>query len=135
MVGNLMFCRAYCTAICKSDCGDFKDTLSDNLLAPVLKAVIEKTNLCSNEVGDIVVGTILAPGSIRAMERMMTAFYAGFPGSNLPQLEGCQYCATGKDKLLSHPHLAGALNENSGTLNWQLSPHPWVHSVMNPTPN
>lgn len=46
----------------------------------VLQAVVEKTNLSPNEVGDIVVGTVLAPGSLRAMECRMAAFYAGFPG-------------------------------------------------------
>ena len=33
-----------------------------------------------SEVGDIVVGTVLAPGSQRATECRMAAFYAGFPG-------------------------------------------------------
>lgn len=47
----------------------------------VLQAVVEKTNLNPSEVGDIVVGTVLAPGSIRAMECRMAAFYAGFPGN------------------------------------------------------
>ena len=32
------------------------------------------------EVGDIVVGSVLAPGSQRASECRMAAFYAGFPG-------------------------------------------------------
>lgn len=45
-----------------------------------LQAVIEKTNLNPSEVGDIVVGTVLAPGSQRASECRMAAFYAGFPG-------------------------------------------------------
>lgn len=36
------------------------------------------------EVGDIVVGTVLAPGSQRASECRMAAFYAGFPGMSLP---------------------------------------------------
>lgn len=45
-----------------------------------MQAVIEKTNLNPAEVGDIVVGTVLAPGSIRATECRMAAFYAGFPG-------------------------------------------------------
>ncbi|XP_047252875.1 3-ketoacyl CoA thiolase 1, peroxisomal isoform X3 [Capsicum annuum] len=76
---DVVIVAAYRTAICKSKRGGFKDTLSDDLLAPVLKAVIEKTNLNPNEVGDIVVGTVLAPGSIRAMECRMAAFYAGFP--------------------------------------------------------
>lgn len=34
-----------------------------------------------SEVGDIVVGTVLAPGSQRAIECRMAAFYAGFPGT------------------------------------------------------
>lgn len=69
------------TAICKAKRGGFKDTLADDLLAPVLKALIEKTNVKvkPSEVGDIVVGTVLAPGSARAMECRMAAFYAGFP--------------------------------------------------------
>lgn len=45
-----------------------------------MQAVIEKTRLDPSEVGDIVVGTVLAPGSIRATECRMAAFYAGFPG-------------------------------------------------------
>lgn len=35
------------------------------------------------EVGDIVVGTVLAPGSLRATECRMAAFYAGIPGTFL----------------------------------------------------
>ncbi|KAA3474886.1 3-ketoacyl-CoA thiolase 2, peroxisomal-like [Gossypium australe] len=67
------------TAICKAKRGGFKDTLADDLLAPVLKAVIDRTKLNPSEVGDIVVGTVLAPGSQRATECRMAAFYAGFP--------------------------------------------------------
>lgn len=52
----------------------------DNCL---MQAVIEKTNLNPAEVGDIVVGTVLAPGSQRAIECRMAAFYAGFPGNML----------------------------------------------------
>ncbi|XVE78057.1 hypothetical protein DITRI_Ditri13aG0113600 [Diplodiscus trichospermus] len=67
------------TAICKSKRGGFKDTLADDLLAPVLKGVIDRTKLNPSEVADIVVGTVLAPGSQRAIECRMAAFYAGFP--------------------------------------------------------
>lgn len=48
-----------------------------------VQAVIEKTNVDPSEVGDIVVGTVLAPGSQRASECRMAAFYAGFPGLSL----------------------------------------------------
>ncbi|KAE9592393.1 putative acetyl-CoA C-acyltransferase [Lupinus albus] len=76
---DVVIVAAYRTALCKSKRGGFKDTHADDLLAPVLKAVIEKTNLNPSEVGDIVVGTVLAPGSQRATECRMAAFYAGFP--------------------------------------------------------
>ncbi|KAL5990171.1 3-ketoacyl-CoA thiolase 1, peroxisomal [Asimina triloba] len=76
---DVVIVAAYRTAICKSKRGGFKDTYADDLLAPILKALVEKTNVNPNEVGDIVVGTVLAPGSQRAMECRMAAFYAGFP--------------------------------------------------------
>ncbi|GMH08012.1 hypothetical protein Nepgr_009852 [Nepenthes gracilis] len=76
---DVVIVAAYRTALCKSKRGGFKDTYPDDLLAPVLRALIEKTNLNPSEVGDIVVGTVLAPGSQRASECRMAAFYAGFP--------------------------------------------------------
>ncbi|KAF7112900.1 hypothetical protein RHSIM_RhsimUnG0181100 [Rhododendron simsii] len=76
---DVVIVAAYRTPLCKSKRGGFKDTYADDLLAPVLKALIEKTNLSPSEVGDIVVGTVLAPGSQRASECRMAAFYAGFP--------------------------------------------------------
>ncbi|KAL2557046.1 3-ketoacyl-CoA thiolase 2 [Forsythia ovata] len=44
-----------------------------------LQVLIEKTELNPAEVGDIVVGTVLAPGSQRAIECRMAALCAGFP--------------------------------------------------------
>ncbi|KAL9268802.1 3-ketoacyl-CoA thiolase 2, peroxisomal-like protein [Drosera capensis] len=76
---DVVIVAAYRTPLCKSKRGGFKDTYPDDLLAPVLKALIEKTNINPAEVGDIVVGTVLAPGSQRASECRMAAFYAGFP--------------------------------------------------------
>ncbi|OMO99890.1 Thiolase [Corchorus capsularis] len=76
---DIVIVAACRTAICKAKRGGFKDTLADDLLAPVLKALIDRTKLNPSEVGDIVVGTVLAPGSQRGMECRMAAFYAGFP--------------------------------------------------------
>ncbi|KAJ8432551.1 hypothetical protein Cgig2_009315 [Carnegiea gigantea] len=81
------------TAICKAKRGGFKDTLADDLLAPVLKALIDKTKINPSEVGDIVVGTVLAPGSARAMECRMAAFYAGFPGQ-FSQFTTCNHATS-----------------------------------------
>lgn len=52
--------------------------------------MIEKTNVEPSEVGDIVVGTVLGPGSERAIACRMAAFYAGFPGK-FPMLYSIVY--------------------------------------------
>ncbi|XP_068319577.1 3-ketoacyl CoA thiolase 1, peroxisomal-like [Pyrus communis] len=81
---DVVIVAAYRTAICKAKHGGFKDTSPDGSLAPALRAmlaraVIKRTNLNPNEVGDIVIGTVMAPSSLRATEHRMAA-YAGFPG-------------------------------------------------------
>ncbi|XP_015892462.1 3-ketoacyl CoA thiolase 1, peroxisomal isoform X1 [Ziziphus jujuba] len=92
---DVVIVAAYRTAICKSNRGGFKDTLPDDLLAAVLKAVIEKTNLNTSEVGDIVVGTVSAPGSQRATECRMAAFYASFPAETVPIRTINRKCSSG----------------------------------------
>ncbi|KAF5204756.1 3-ketoacyl-CoA thiolase, partial [Thalictrum thalictroides] len=91
---DVVIVAAYRTALCKSKRGSFKDTFPDELLAPVLKAVVEKTNVNPSEVGDIVVGTVLAPGSQRASECRMAAFYAGFP-QTVPVRTVNRQCSSG----------------------------------------
>ncbi|XP_010522426.1 PREDICTED: 3-ketoacyl-CoA thiolase 2, peroxisomal [Tarenaya hassleriana] len=91
---DVVIVAAHRTALCKSKRGGFKDTYPDDLLAPVLRALIEKTNVNPNEVGDIVVGTVLAPGSQRASECRMAAFYAGFP-ETVPVRTVNRQCSSG----------------------------------------
>ncbi|XP_004497755.1 3-ketoacyl-CoA thiolase 2, peroxisomal [Cicer arietinum] len=91
---DVVIVAAYRTALCKAKRGGFKDTHADDLLAPVLKAVIEKTNLNPSEVGDIVVGSVLGGGSQRASECRMAAFYAGFP-ETVPVRTVNRQCSSG----------------------------------------
>ncbi|KAL0433064.1 UNVERIFIED_CONTAM: 3-ketoacyl-CoA thiolase 2, peroxisomal [Sesamum latifolium] len=91
---DVVIVAAYRTALCKSKRGGFKDTYPDDLLAPVLRALLEKTNVNPNEVGDIVVGSVLAPGSQRASECRMAAFYAGFP-ETVPVRTVNRQCSSG----------------------------------------
>ena len=56
--------------------------------------MIEKTNVKPSEVGDIIVGTVLAPGSDRAIECRMAAFYAGFP-ETVPLRTVNRQCSSG----------------------------------------
>ncbi|XP_010556945.1 PREDICTED: LOW QUALITY PROTEIN: 3-ketoacyl-CoA thiolase 2, peroxisomal-like [Tarenaya hassleriana] len=91
---DVVIVAAYRTALCKSKRGGFKDTYPDDLLAPVLRALIEKKNVNPAEVGDIVVGTVLAAGSQRASECRMAAFYAGFP-ETVPVRTVNRQCSSG----------------------------------------
>lgn len=91
---DVVIVAAHRTPLCKAKRGAFKDTYPDDLLAPVLKALLEKTNLNPAEVGDIVVGTVLAPGSQRASECRMAAFYAGFP-ETVPVRTVNRQCSSG----------------------------------------
>lgn len=91
---DVVIVAAYRTPLCKAKRGSFKDTFADDLLAPVLKALIEKTNVNPAEVGDIVVGSVLAPGSQRASECRMAAFYAGFP-ETVPVRTVNRQCSSG----------------------------------------
>ncbi|KAH8945812.1 hypothetical protein BDL97_12G060800 [Sphagnum fallax] len=91
---DVVIVAAYRTAICRAKRGGFKDTFPDDLLAPVLKAVIETTGVKAQEVGDIVVGSVLAPGAQRANECRMAAFFAGFP-ETVPVRTVNRQCSSG----------------------------------------
>ncbi|KAE8699542.1 3-ketoacyl-CoA thiolase 5, peroxisomal [Hibiscus syriacus] len=77
-----MACR---TPICKSKRGGFKDTPADDLLAPVLKALIDRTKVNPSEVGDIVVDTVpirtvnrQCSSGLQAVADVATSIKAGF---------------------------------------------------------
>ncbi|KAI3790716.1 hypothetical protein L2E82_03968 [Cichorium intybus] len=102
---DVVIVAAYRSPLCKSKRGGLKDTYPDDILAPVLKALIEKTNINPAEVGDIVVGSVLGPGSQRASECNMAAFYAGFP-ETFPIRTVNRQCSSG---LQAVPDLAATI--------------------------
>ena len=75
---DVVIVSAIRTAIGKARRGSFKDTDPINLLSPVLKYVI-KDLPSSQMVDDICVGTVLAPGGMRATQCRQAAFLAGIP--------------------------------------------------------
>jgi len=91
---DVVIVAAYRTPICKSKRGGFKDTYPEDLLATVLKALLDNTKINPSEVGDIVVGSVLAPGAQRANECRMAAFYAGFP-ETVPLRTVNRQCSSG----------------------------------------
>jgi len=91
---DVVVVAAYRTPICKAKRGGFKDTYPEDLLTVVLKAVLDNTKINPGDIGDIVVGTVLGPGSQRANECRMAAFYAGFP-ETVPVRTVNRQCSSG----------------------------------------
>lgn len=75
---DVVIVSAIRTAQCKAKRGLFKDTHCVQLLNPVLRYVTKELP-SSALVDDICVGTVLAPGALRATECRMAAFLAGLP--------------------------------------------------------
>jgi len=75
---DVVIVSAVRTAIGKAKRGVFKDTHPTELLAPVLKAVVDRVKLDPKVVDDICVGWVLAPGG-GATQARMAMFLAGFP--------------------------------------------------------
>jgi acetyl-CoA acyltransferase 1 len=92
------------TPIGKAKRGAFKDTHPTDLLAAVLKGVIDKTKLDPKLVGDIHVGTVLAPGG-GATQARMAMFMAGFPES-VPITTVNRQCSSG---LQAFANIAAAI--------------------------
>ncbi|KAF3572265.1 hypothetical protein F2Q69_00058183 [Brassica cretica] len=129
---DVVIVAAQRTALCKAKRGSFKDTYPDELLAPVLRAVIEKTKLNPSEVGDIVVGNVLGSGSQKATEFRMAAFYAGFP-ETVPIRTVNRQCSSG---LQAVADVAAAIKAGfydigigAGLESMTTSPRGWKGSV------
>lgn len=75
---DVVIVAALRTPICKAKRGGFKDTHPTELLATVLKGIIDKTKIDPKIVQDIQVGNVLPPGGGAAQARM-AMFLAGYP--------------------------------------------------------
>merc|ERR1740121_3599907 len=59
---DVVICCAVRTAIGKAGKGGFKDTPPEDLLAPLFKAVIDKTKIDPKAIGDTQIGNVLQGG-------------------------------------------------------------------------
>lgn len=67
------------TPLTKAKRGGLRDTDAVDLLATVFKAVLDQTRIEPEAIGDIVIGSVLGPGSQRANEARIASFFAGIP--------------------------------------------------------
>ncbi|KAI8084169.1 Thiolase, N-terminal domain-containing protein [Gilbertella persicaria] len=77
---DVVIVSALRSAITRARKGGFKDTLPEEILAGVFKAMIQQTKIDPAIVNDICVGGVLPPGG-GATNSRMAALYAGFPES------------------------------------------------------
>ncbi|OBZ86382.1 3-ketoacyl-CoA thiolase B, peroxisomal [Choanephora cucurbitarum] len=78
---DVVIVSALRSAITRARKGGFKDTLPEEILAGVFKAIIQQTKIDPAIVNDIAVGNVLPPGG-GATNARMAALYAGFPESS-----------------------------------------------------
>jgi acetyl-CoA acyltransferase 1 len=77
---DIVIIKSVRTAVGKAKRGSFKNTGPDNLLAPVLKHLVQTTPQIKPELyGDVVIGTVLPPGAQGATEVRVAALLAGLP--------------------------------------------------------
>lgn len=67
---DVVICCAVRTAIAKANRGGFKDTACEDMLAPLFKAVVQRTKLDPKAVGDIQIGNVSQPGAGAVTSRM-----------------------------------------------------------------
>ncbi|PVV03614.1 hypothetical protein BB560_001895 [Smittium megazygosporum] len=77
---DVVIVSALRTPMTKGRKGGLKDTEPEYMLSVVLKAVVDSVGLDPSLVEDIVIGSVLSPGS-GATEGRMAMLYAGFPES------------------------------------------------------
>lgn len=67
------------TPMCKAKRGGLKDTDAVDMMATVFKAVLDRTKVEPEAIGDIVIGSVMGPSSQRANECRIASFFAGIP--------------------------------------------------------
>ncbi|KAI8886353.1 thiolase, partial [Backusella circina FSU 941] len=78
---DVVIVSALRSAITRARKGGFKDTLPEEILAGVFKAILDQTKINPAIVNDICVGGVLPPGG-GATNARMASLYAGFPESS-----------------------------------------------------
>lgn len=60
---DVVICCAFRTPLTKSKRGPLKDTALELLLAPLFKAVVEKTKIHPSKIEDVIIGNVLCVGA------------------------------------------------------------------------
>jgi acetyl-CoA acyltransferase 1 len=75
---DVVICCAVRTAIAKGKRGGFKDTPTEDMLAPVFKEVVKRTGVDAKAIGDVQIGNVGLPGA-GALTGRMAQLLGGVP--------------------------------------------------------
>lgn len=78
---DIVIVAATRSAMGRAKRGSFAETRPDLLLAPVMKALLEKTKIDPSLVDDVIIGTVLPKSDVGAVEVRIAGFAAGMPAS------------------------------------------------------
>lgn len=91
---DIVVVSGFRTAVGRASRGGFKDTLPDDLLIPVLKKIIEDTGVPIQDIGDIVLGTVLQRGDTSVVQLRVAGLLAGLP-ETVPVRTLSRLCSSG----------------------------------------
>jgi len=86
------------TAVGKAKKGQFKDTRPDDMLAPVLRAVVEQSKIKPDSIGDVVIGTATPEAEQGMNIGRIAALMADVPES-VPAMTINRFCSSGLQSL------------------------------------
>ena len=109
---DVVICCAVRSALTKAKRGGFAKTSPEDLLAPLFKALLDRTRVNPAEIGDIQIGNVLQTGSGMISSRM-GALMAGIPDS-VPVVSINRQCSSG---LQACANIAGAIA--AGHIEWR----------------
>lgn len=96
---DVVIVSALRTAICKANKGKFKDTTPDDMLMPVLEAVLKQSKVPAAVLGDVIVGNVSTVGAY-AMPARAAQLRAGYP-AEVPLRTVNRQCSSGLQAVAS----------------------------------
>ncbi|CAG8486976.1 6240_t:CDS:2 [Funneliformis mosseae] len=99
---DVVIVTAVRTPMTKAKKGGFKDTVPEELLAAVFKAILDKSKIDPNLIQDIAVGNVLPPGGGATVARA-AALYAGIPDTAALNTVNRQ-CSSGLQAIVQIAH-------------------------------
>jgi acetyl-CoA acyltransferase 1 len=90
---DVVICCAVRTAITKGKKGGFKDTPTENMIAPLLKEILKRTKVDPKKIGDVQIGNVGLPGA-GALTGRMGQLLGGVP-YDVPMSVVNRQCSSG----------------------------------------